>query len=1062
MSLSLWIPPDWQFGVLAPGEARGSAMHQAAAQAINRHLFEQESEFSRVLRKFAQGLATGFVAPASRPATQSLWNALFPEQERSDSPPGGEAQPPVTEPIKGAFCLAVQALCSALAFQWLGSAGQAGDDEDVEENSEESVEANPWLGSAGQAGDDEDLGENQDGGVEEKPGEETPQHVGGWQADYQRVVRALVALLRQTTWRWLRDKSLAKTIGSEDWRFIATVCLNTLLESLDNWFVVETGETEATDGGPRTSKHIVLHDLNLVERLEHLVADLPFRFTLHPLKTPGAYRLDDCGPSDESDKTDYFRIDLIGYRRTNAFLHRFLARATHSDHYAPKFQQYIEAVNLQQAVPWRINRELLHWARCLVALGGGKIPVVGEAELSQVARLDPGLQDELREWVHKRVYRPSKTGTRKTIELPGEFLDSPLAHRVIEDLCHDGPDGPQAFYLPWKADYRGRLYAETPWLTPQGGDLQRALFEFHRGRPLDEEGARALRRHGANLVKRWRVLDDLDIKDRQVVTLDERERWVIEHEEPILASAASPLTEPFWRTVAGKPMQFLAFCLAYRQWKLDPSALVHTPVQIDGTCNGLQHIAVLAGDAKLARAVNVLPRDDHLPGDIYSELAAAAAANLGQLPCNKDDPYCQGIEFADAWLACSLHPSRKEWLSREVAKKVVMTIPYGASHGAQAWHVLKAIANNFKQEWQDDPNLYELVDWKEQDKDRQTFVRRCTRRLLGKPPEAVFSGGDDQSRLQARQEWERRRTLAAYVALALVRHLHRAISAAYPSVNAFSGWLKKTARACEGLPLLWYSPLGFPLCQDKFTLKGTSVTGRLGGQPVRIDIQRLSEVVSPMRQQSALLPNLIHSLDATHLAMTLLEASKGDITDIGSIHDCLLCHPNDAAALGQTVRNTFAQLYKTQENGVPNALAQWSHWMDKIAQLRGLSRAKLVVGALDHPNGMGENMLFAQSAEADRVVRQAITNIEKETGKAARQALAKVKEGADKSGKAARHDLAVINDVRSLPTYQQLVMRDLLEFMQDSKPRAGRAVNLPTRGNMVIKDGSAISEYFFS
>lgn len=136
--------------------------------------------------------------------------------------------------------------------------------------------------------------------------------------------------------------------------------------------------------------------------------------------------------------------------------------------------------------------------------------------------------------------------------------------------------------------------------------------------------------------------------------------------------------------------------------------------------------------------------------------------------------------------------------------------------------------------------------------------------------------------------------------------------------------------------------------------------------------------------------------------------------------------------------------------------------MDKIAQLRGLSRAKLVVGALDHPNGMGENMLFAQSAEADRVVRQAITNIEKETGKAARQALAKVKEGADKSGKAARHDLAVINDVRSLPTYQQLVMRDLLEFMQDSKPRAGRAVNLPTRGNMVIKDGSAISEYFFS
>lgn len=71
---------------------------------------------------------------------------------------------------------------------------------------------------------------------------------------------------------------------------------------------------------------------------------------------------------------------------------------------------------------------------------------------------------------------------------------------------------------------------------------------------------------------------------------------------------------------------------------------------------------------------------------------------------------------------------------------------------------------------------------------------------------------------------------------------------------------------------------------------------------MRIDVQRLTDTVADRGQKDALLPNLIHSLDATHLAMTFLAAAGRGVTDIGSIHDCLLCHPNDAAALGEVVR----------------------------------------------------------------------------------------------------------------------------------------------------------------
>jgi len=1014
MGVALWISPALQFGGLAPGDARQSALRQAVAQAVRGHLFaetapgsEADSPYLRALLSFSEVLSAGFTA--ERAGAQTLWAGLVPADELAAAAQAEE----VPEQIEGAFCLSVQALCAALAIDWVGAPDSRGETETDDEGAEDSEEA---AESAG----------------------------GEWRADYPRVVGALVALLRQATWRWVRDRGLEGVGTNEDLRLIATLLLDTLLGTLGDWFTVETVEWDADDGQRRTRREVVLRQPELGGRIGRLLAELPFRFTLHPLKEPVAYRLSDRGPPD-GDDTEYFRIDLIGYRRSNGFLRRLHAGATALGHCAPEFQRYVDAVNIQQAVPWRLNLGILHWARCLVAVGGGGSEG-HEGEPPEVAGLDPDARANLVQWVREGFYRPPGTGTRKAIERPGEFLDSPLASAVIKDLCQEGPDGqPVAFYLPWKADYRGRIYAETPWLTPQGGDLQRALFEFARGRPLDEAGVRALRRHGANLVRRSRLLQDLGIDDRQVATLDERERWVVAHEPEILASAASPLREPFWRTVAGKPMQFLAFCLAYRQWTLEPSVPVHLPVQIDGTCNGLQHIAALTGDAGLARAVNVLIREGGLPGDIYSELAVSAVGNLGQLGVGLEkDPNAMGLALADAWLAAS--STRRAWLNRETAKKVVMTVPYGASRGAQAHHILEAITNNFEGEWRQDApplsKLDELVAWKDEDKKRRVFVARCTRGAFGKPPKAAFSGADELSTLLAGQEWERRRTFAAYVALALVRHLHDALSATYPSVNAFSLWLRKTAKACEGLPLLWQTPLGFPVCQDKFKLRRTSASGRLGTERVRIDVLRLDEAVAPSKQGSALLPNLIHSLDATHLAMTLLEANAGGVVDVGSIHDCLLCHPNDAVALGLAVRKTFARLYRTGVNGWPEVLTDWSGWMQGIARINALRSPATVLGALDHPDGLGERTLAAFASD----------------------------EGEE--GAAARDALTVIEELRRLSAPRLFLMRRLLELMRDGperqeeqkgrKPAPKPAPDFVPTGDFALSERSLLSEYFFS
>lgn len=1005
MSVSLWIHSALQFGELAPGESRQGAIRQDLAQAIKTHLFgeaagEAGSFYDRTLVAFANALSQGFAVPSSRAAAQTLWTSLFPaEQLAAAVASTGASQVPAA--VESAFCFCVHGLCAAVALHGVEALARTADD----------------------------LAEEDD----EKDGESDVPGAGDWQADYPQAVGLVADLLRPAAWRWLRDDCADVTAKAEALRLVATVLLDTLLGVLGDWFAVETGETRTRDGRPHTPKFIVVRQPALAQRLSGLLAALPFRFTVQPLRQPVAYRPNQRGPG-EDEETDCFRVDLIGYRRTNDFLRRLHVGAANPHYRAPDFLRYVEAVNIQQAVPWRINRDLLHWARCLVAIGGGKAWSREVGSPALVAGLEPMVVMELREWVRENFYRPAGTGPRKTIERPGEFLDSPLAYRVLDELGRDGSDRqPVAFYLPWKADYRGRLYAETPWLTPQGGDLQRALLEFHRGRPLDAEGVRALRRHGANLVRRARLLADLKIEGRQVVTLDERERWVIEHEPVILASAAAPLATSFWREAAGKPMQFLAFCLAYRQWKSDPKVPVHLPVQIDGTCNGLQHIAALTGDAALARAVNVLPRADGLPGDIYSELAMAAAGALGRLrPDRGQAVHRRGLELADAWLAAS--PQGRTWLNRDTAKKVVMTIPYGASRTAQAGHMLEVIAAAFEQAWQERapplPKLDVLVAWKEQTQARRIFVAKCTKNLFKLLRQAAFASADALEGLLARAEWERKRALAAYAALVLVEHLHAVLDADYPAVKAFSDWLRKTAEVCSGLPLLWLSPLGFPVCQDKFRLRGTSATARVGAKTVRLDVRRLDEAVDPGKQRDALLPNLVHSLDATHLALTLLDAQARGVTDLGSIHDCLLCHPNDAAELGRVVRSTFVHLYQPGRLDLPDPLIRWRDWMALLVELKAVPRRGEVLAALTYPGEQAERDLDHDARRGDRDAARA---------------------------------LDVLAAIRRRDPPERFLVRLLLEYAV-SQPPSGSArlmPSLPCTAALPLGDG-ALSDYFFS
>lgn len=58
-----------------------------------------------------------------------------------------------------------------------------------------------------------------------------------------------------------------------------------------------------------------------------------------------------------------------------------------------------------------------------------------------------------------------------------------------------------------------------------------------------------------------------------------------------------------------------------RELHSNPNTIIKTPVFLDATCSGIQHLAWLLQDLELGTHVNLVPYNEkETPGDIYSEI----------------------------------------------------------------------------------------------------------------------------------------------------------------------------------------------------------------------------------------------------------------------------------------------------------------------------------------------------------------------------------------------------------------------------------------------------------
>lgn len=312
----------------------------------------------------------------------------------------------------------------------------------------------------------------------------------------------------------------------------------------------------------------------------------------------------------------------------------------------------LAAINALQRVAWKINGPILDAIR-QVAKHFDMEEILSQAEfpapdkptwlIGDMSRDDMDPQ-QLEEFIH---WKKAKAEWFTQMKLRGTKYGRFYTATTVADKFREFP----AIYFVYFADFRGRLYAQTTGVSPQGSDMQKALLHFSQGKPLDTLEA-----------ERWFCINGANKWGYDKVSLDDRVKWVADHKDQFIRFGQDPITYQGWRE-ADCPLQFLAWCMEYAEWQTSPHTFVsHLPIGMDGSCNGLQNFSAMLRDEVGGKATNLTP--GHKPNDIYQMVADVTALRLRQA-----EPDEAG--FNAKWLA--------HGMNRKLVKRSVMTLPYGST-----------------------------------------------------------------------------------------------------------------------------------------------------------------------------------------------------------------------------------------------------------------------------------------------------------------------------------------------------------------------------------------------
>jgi DNA-directed RNA polymerase len=341
-------------------------------------------------------------------------------------------------------------------------------------------------------------------------------------------------------------------------------------------------------------------------------------------------------------------------------------------------------------------------------------------------------------------------------------------------------------------------------------------------------------------------------------------KWADDHWHEIEASAEFALgrnikrpSKCMWWLKEGEDhWQGLAACIEILQasecTKGPQNYLCALPVQLDGSCNGLQHYAALGRDQRGGEAVNLVPSIDK-PADVYTDVLKIVQTRVGREQGDEENP--------NYLLAKIVHGK----LNRKIVKQTVMTSVYGVTMIGARDQIKARLADSCE------------VNWDDAAKDYNKAV-----------PTGELTGDDLRVKC------------AGYLAKVTMDSIGDVFTVGKQIMN----WLKMCSvqLSLRGHATSWVTPLGLPVVQPYRQDRRYSVRTSVG----QITLSETSDLlpVDAARQKDALPPNFVHSLDATHMFMTAQACKQLGLT-FASVHDSFWTHAGDVNVLGKEIRNQF-------------------------------------------------------------------------------------------------------------------------------------------------------------
>ena len=333
-----------------------------------------------------------------------------------------------------------------------------------------------------------------------------------------------------------------------------------------------------------------------------------------------------------------------------------------------------EAINIIQSTSWQINKETLDVIKSLweegQAIAGlpkredDSINPFPYPEIDKETLLTEEQKEVIKKWKRETYETHKKNVQQRSVRI----LTSQIL-RIAEQF-----KSYEKIWFPYQMDFRGRIYPIPVLLHPQGSDLAKGLLKFGEGKPITD-----------NKAKEWFYIQGANMFGYDKASYKDRVKWVEQHKEEIIQYATLPLLHRGWAE-ADKPFQFLSWCFEFYRFNVNPNEFItYIPIQLDGTCNGLQHYSALLRDEISGKAVNLT--NSEKPNDIYQTVAEALKRKLDELSRDTKHDNQYNSNLARLW--------NNLGINRKLTKRPVMVLPYGGSRLSCREYIEEYLKDNY-------------------------------------------------------------------------------------------------------------------------------------------------------------------------------------------------------------------------------------------------------------------------------------------------------------------------------------------------------------------------------